>query len=280
MIRPAASVIGAAVILTAAPMPHAAQAETTYRYWSYWIGGESWSYSPRGAGFRVPPDAGVEGYRFTVSPKDGSQASPPTPPSTYDALCPGQPAAAEGSKRVAVVLDFGTAGIAPIGETPPPTAIQCLTVPASATGLQVLQQVAELRFHSSGLICGIAGFPATECPGQTVRTASATPSPTRSRQSPQPVATAPAIPVTSPTITSDSDGSASPSVSPSASPSPTPTTASPTAPGAAPSAVALAAEITPSQGNQPQTPAWIAAIGAGMIAALLGLALLARRGRE
>jgi hypothetical protein len=44
--------------------------------------------------------------------------------------------------------------------------------------------------------------------------------------------------------------------------------------------VALAAEITPSQGNQPQTPAWIAAIGAGMIAALLGLALLARRGRE
>ena len=55
------------------------------------------------AGFRVPPDGGVEGWRFVVSPKDGSQASPPAAASTYEQLCRGQPPAPEGQKRVVVV---------------------------------------------------------------------------------------------------------------------------------------------------------------------------------
>ena len=110
--------ICALVIATMVQMPLPAQADT-YRYWSYWVGGDSWSYSSRGPGFRVPPDGGVEGWRFVVSPKDGSQASPPAAASTYEQLCRGQPPAPEGQKRVVVVIDPGPAGIAPVGETPP-----------------------------------------------------------------------------------------------------------------------------------------------------------------
>ncbi len=268
--------LGAAVLMIAALGPHAAHADTTYRYWSYWVGGDSWTYSARGAGFRVPPDGGVEGYRFTVSPKDGSQASPPGTASTYDALCPGQPSAPEGQKRVALVLDFGPAGIAPVGETPPATSVQCLTVPTAATGLQVLQQMAQLRFHTSGLICGIAGFPSKECPGQTARTASpSAAATTRPTSVPGVASSAPAATVV-PVVPKDP----SPSASPTASPSPSPSATSSGSPIALPTAVDLAVQNTPAADPDPQTPAWIAAIGAGMIAALLGLALLARRGRE
>lgn len=267
--------IGAAVMTTAALMPGAAQAETSYRYWSYWIGGDTWTYSARGPGFRTPLDAGVEGYRFVVSPKDGSQASPPAGGSTYEQLCPGQPTAPEGQKRVAVVLDFGPAGIAPVGETPPATSVQCVVVDQGATGLQVLQKVAQLRFNSSGLICGIAGFPATECPGQTTRTASPTPTLAPSAAASTPAA-AP-VPMQS-TVPLESSVPTSASLSPSATPSQTPTSAP--LPTTAPSAVALSVDTAAPTNTDPQTPAWIAAIGVTMIAALLGLALLARRGRE
>lgn len=264
--------IAIAVITAVVAMPSAAHAETTYRYWSYWVGGDTWTYSARGPGFRTPPDAGVEGYHFVVSPKDGSQAGPPNSASTYDQLCPGQPPAPVGQKRVAVVLDFGAAGIAPVGETPPAISVQCVTVDQGATGLQTVQKVAQLRFHSSGLICGIAGFPATECPGQTTRTASPTPSVTVS--TPATTAAVP-TPVTVPSpLVPSSESSLSPS------PTPSPSASSAPLPSDAPSAVAFSVDAPASTGSTPETPAWIAAIGVTMIAALLGLALLARRGRE
>lgn len=272
MTRRALVGIGTAAILAAVSMPTAAHAETTYRYWSYWVGGETWSYSSRGPGFRTPPDASVDGYRFVVSPKDGSQASPPAAASTYDQLCTGQPAAPAGQKRVAVVLDFGAPGIAPVGETPPATSVQCVTVDQAATGLQVLQKVAQLRFHASGLICGIAGFPATECPGQTTRASSPTPSATASAPVP------PAVEPTAATVASPVVTSAEPSLS--TTPSPSATSTGGPGPSVMPSAVALSSGTSAPLSATPQTPAWIAAIGVTMIAALLGLALLARRGRE
>lgn len=266
--------IVAAVAVAAVAMPPAAHAETTYRYWSYWVGADTWTYSARGPGFRTPPDAGVEGYHFVVSPKDGSQAGPPNTPSSYEQLCPGQPAAPAGQKRVAVVLDFGISGIAPVGETPPATSVQCVTVDQAATALQTVQKVAQLRFHSSGLICGIAGFPATECPGQTTRTTSPSPSPSLTTAAP-----APSVAVPTPvTIASPVVPSSEPSLN--TSPTPTPTDSSAQLPSDAPSAVAFSVDAPKSTGTTPETPAWIAAIGVTMIAALLGLALLARRGRE
>lgn len=258
----------AAVVLIPVPA-HAA----TYRYWSYWTGGDQWSYSNRGPAFRVPADASVEGWRFVVSPRDGSHATPPSSASSFDQLCSGQPAAAAGQKRVAVVIDFGPAGIAPVGESPPATSTSCVTVPADANGLQILQSVAKLRFHSSGLICGIAGFPATECPGQTadVVTAPEAPAPVRT---PRPEVPAPV------TVPAPITGPSQPRRTTSQSPSATPSLAASPSPSDAPSAVDLAADQPPSAQEPVTPPAWVAAIGAAMIAALLGMALLMRRGRE
>jgi len=272
MIVRVAAGIGAMACTAVVLFPAAAHA-TTYRYWSYWTGGQSWTYSTRGPGFQVPADGAVEGWRFVLSPADGSQAAAPAAPSAYEQLCPGQPPAPANKKRVAVVIDFGAAGIAPVGETPPATSTSCVTVPSTATGLQVLQEVAETRFQSSGLICGIAGFPARECPGQSAD-AVASPSPTKrsTGQVPAPVA---------PPITSQDEATGVPTApQASATPSPTSATARPTGPTAQPTAMALTAPAEPASAQPTDPPAWIAAIGATMIAVLFAVAALIRRGRQ
>jgi hypothetical protein len=263
------SVMACAAVALAPAVAHA----DGYRYWSYWTGGQSWSYSNRGPGFLVPADGAVEGWRFVLSPEDGSQANPPATPSSYDQVCPGQPAAPDGKKRVAVVIDFGPTGIAPVGESPPPTSISCVTAPARATGLQVLQQVAKVRFQASGLICGLAGFPARECPGQSVKAIDQ--SPTAQPDRPSPVAPAPAI--------TGNRRAEPPTTLPDDSPRPTDSpdpTRAPLAPTDQPSAVALAVPADSPEEPPAQPPAWIAAIGATMIALLLAVALLLRRGRH
>jgi hypothetical protein len=262
---------GAAVIAAVALAPAPAQS-ATYRYWSYWNGGDQWTYSSRGPAFTVTPADGVEGWRFVVSSKDGSQATAPATPSSYAQLCPGQPAAASGRKRVAVVIDYGPAGIAPVGESPGSLSTTCLSVPVAETGLQVLQRVARLRFHSSGLICGIAGYPATECPGQSAAEVTA---PSTARATPTAVPT-PAVSAAAPPPAVKAPESADPTASVSA----TPSTSASVAPSEVPSAVALALPDEPAPATEQQVPAWVAAIGATMIAVLLGLALAIRRGRS
>lgn len=257
-----------AVALAMAPVAMPAHADTTYRYWSYWTGGDTWTYSSRGPGFRVPADGGVEGWRFVVSPRSGSQATPPDAASSFNTLCPAAAPAAEGQKRIAVVIDFGAPGIAPVGEATPARSVACVAVPTAATGLQVLQKVAQVRFHSSGLICGIAGFPASECPGQTAQDPSASPTRATTRGGPPAPAAAPTPPV-----------SARPPREASSSPA-TSTRATPTASTydqPSPVALPLASSAPDPAGTAP--PAWLAAIGAAMIGALLGLTAVIRRGR-
>ncbi len=267
--RRLASGVCALAVVALAQTPLPAHADT-YRYWSYWTGGEQWSYSAQGPGFRVPADGGVEGWRFVVSPKDGSQAIAPGAASSFDQLCPGQPPAPDGEKRVAVVVDYGPAGIAPVGQNPPARSVSCVNAPSAENGLQVLQRVVTLRFHSSGLICGLNGFPATECPGQRAAdpaasaTATTTPPPRRDA-APDPAEVVP--PVTAATRPDDA-------------PTPTPTpTVRPATPSDVPSPVALEMPDAPVTSTPSAPPAWVAAIGVTMIAALLGLAILVRRGR-
>ncbi len=273
MIKRVVAGIGATVCTAVVLIPAVAHA-TTYRYWSYWTGGDSWSYSSRGPGFGVPADGGVEGWRFVLSPADGSQAAAPSTASSFEQLCPGQPPAPAGRKRVAVVIDFGPAGIAPVGEAPPATSTSCVTVPSAATGLQVLQEVTETRFHSSGLICGIGGFPARECPGQSADVV-AEPDPTG-----QPTNQAPSV-AEVPSIAPTDNAAVVPSApEPSPTGSPPPTPARTSAPTDQPTAMALTAPAEPVSAQPTQPPAWIAAIGATMIAVLLGVAALIRRGRQ
>nr|WP_037800191.1 SCO2322 family protein [Streptomyces ochraceiscleroticus] len=157
---------GAATGLAAAP----AHAEE-YRYWSFWTadtathGGGGWTYATEGPSTARPADGGVAGFRFTVS-ADSARAAKPRAAADFDAVCGGTKAA-DGRKRVAVVLDFGTAADAPKGETPPAARTECARVPEDASAGDALAAVAApLRYDSSALLCAISGYPKTGCAEQ------------------------------------------------------------------------------------------------------------------
>ncbi|MGW4898262.1 SCO2322 family protein [Kitasatospora sp. NPDC004240] len=135
-----------------------------YRYWSFWKWADNaWTYQQQGPSLYVPQDGGVDGWRFAVSPDGGQDAARPGVPGDFAAICAGTPEQA-GRKRVAVVLDFGTAADAPSGENPPAQRSVCASVPPRATSGEVLATVARpLRYDTNGLLCAIAGYPRAGC---------------------------------------------------------------------------------------------------------------------
>ncbi|WP_436756149.1 SCO2322 family protein [Streptomyces sp. URMC 124] len=134
-----------------------------YRYWSFWqSSGGQWAYAAQGPATSRPGDGEAVGFRFAVS-ADSSDAAKPRAAADFGAVCDGTPAK-DGTKRVAVVLDFGTAGDAPAGETPPAARTACARVGEDATAGEALAAVAKpLRYDSSALLCAIAGYPRTGC---------------------------------------------------------------------------------------------------------------------
>ena len=103
-----------------------------YRYWSYWHGEDGrWTYATTGPGGRQPADGAVEGWRFAVSPEGGGVG--PRQPADFRAVCAGVPAE-EGTKRVALVVDFGTPQDAPPGERPPRPRSLCVLADREASG--------------------------------------------------------------------------------------------------------------------------------------------------
>jgi hypothetical protein len=81
----------------------------------------------------------------------------------FAAVCAGTPAQ-DGKKRIALVLDFGTAADAPSGEAPPRARTVCARVRPDATTADALATVAKpLRYDTNALLCAIAGYPRTGC---------------------------------------------------------------------------------------------------------------------
>ncbi|NCV83622.1 MAG: hypothetical protein EBW41_02850 [Actinobacteria bacterium] len=120
--------------------PHA-YAETGYRYWGYFqapSGATSWTPAMTGPSIEVKDDP------------------------DFAELC-GQTSEVSGKVRVGLVVDFGVGEIAPDGETPREFFSDCVVVPQGSVGLDVLEAVLDVRAADSGLICGIAGYPAQEC---------------------------------------------------------------------------------------------------------------------
>ncbi|GAA4921526.1 SCO2322 family protein [Streptomyces coeruleoprunus] len=151
----------AALSLLGAGPAHAAG----YRYWSFWEGGgkgTAWAYATQGPATARPADGDVHGYRFAVS-ADSQDADRPREAPDFAAICAGTPAE-EGTKRVALVIDFGTPADAPDGETPPAPRTACAQVRPEATGAEALAAVAApLRYNNQALLCAIAGYPAEGC---------------------------------------------------------------------------------------------------------------------
>ncbi|MFF1381039.1 SCO2322 family protein [Streptomyces sp. NPDC058308] len=134
-----------------------------YRYWSFWDrDGGQWTYASQGPGTARPEDGAVQGFRFAVS-EDSKDAAKPRGAADFEDICADTPAK-DGRKRVALVVDFGTAGDAPGGETPPKPRTACAQVADDATSAEALASVAKpLRYDSKALLCAIDGYPKSGC---------------------------------------------------------------------------------------------------------------------
>ncbi|KUO04222.1 hypothetical protein AQJ67_12610 [Streptomyces caeruleatus] len=152
-------VLAVLVVLTGA-----AQAQATgYRYWSFWDrDGERWTYATQGPSLARPSDGDVQGFRFAVS-EDSNDAARPRGAAEFAVICARTPAR-DGTKRVALVIDFGTAADAPSGEAPPARRTACARVSPEATTAEALAAVAKpLRYDTNALLCAISGYPAKGC---------------------------------------------------------------------------------------------------------------------
>lgn len=146
-------------LLMAGTVATTAQAEDGYRFWGYyqWSAGK-WAFAQKGPDAVVPADGAVEGWRYAVG---GAKPREPRATGDFQAVCGSTPAEA-GKKRVAVVIDPGTAEDAPSGEAPQPATGTCVVTGSKSTGANILAGVAKVRIEK-GLTCGIDGYPAKGC---------------------------------------------------------------------------------------------------------------------
>jgi hypothetical protein len=155
-----AAVIAILVTLAGSVAVAPAQA-AAYRYWGYFhLTKGAWAFSQTGPAQAIPADGTVDGWRFAVADESSIRTPRATP--TFDALCAGT-AIKAGSKRVGLVIDFGRPADSADGATPPVAQATCVTVPAKATGSDVLVAGGATLRLDKALTCGIDGWPATGC---------------------------------------------------------------------------------------------------------------------
>ncbi|MFJ8824826.1 SCO2322 family protein [Streptomyces sp. NPDC102467] len=142
-----------------------------YRYWSFWEReNHAWTYASMGPSGTTPSDGDVQGFRFAVS-ADSKDATRPRGTADFATICADTPAKS-GDKRVALVIDFGTAQDAPDHEVPPERRTACAQVGADATSADALASVAKpLRYNSNALLCAVSGFPGAGCGEQVTHKA-------------------------------------------------------------------------------------------------------------
>jgi len=144
-------------------LPTQANAAKGYRYWGYFqAGADATQWTPAMTGpTTVLKDGDVEGWSFSAS-NDVVPATPPSVEPDFATLCADTPQAA-GKIRVGLVINFGPETIAPNNEMPPNTILTCALVKKGATGNDVLNASVTVRNDKSGLLCGIEGYPKSEC---------------------------------------------------------------------------------------------------------------------
>ncbi len=144
--------------LTVAPAQAAA-----YRYWGFYqLTDGKWAFAQKGSDQITPADGAVDGWRFAVG--DASASRLPRAVVGFEQICSKTPAQA-GKKRVGLVIDFGRTADSSDAASPPPPKATCAVVAPAANSTEVLKTTGELRTEK-GLVCGVAGYPATGCGGE------------------------------------------------------------------------------------------------------------------
>ena len=157
--------LAVSILIITAPifLTNTAEAAKGYRYWGYFqaaADSSQWTPSLTGPSTKLE-DGAVEGWSFSAS-NDVVPAAAPSDEADFATLCADTPQAA-GKIRVGLVVNFGPEAIAPNNEMPPNTILTCALVKKNATGIDVLNATVTVRNDKSGLLCGIEGYPKSEC---------------------------------------------------------------------------------------------------------------------
>jgi hypothetical protein len=154
----------ATLAVLATTITPAQAASTGYRYWGYFQAAPkatTWTAAMTGPTVDIA-DGSVEGWAFTFSSEAIPDATSPSVLPDFQSIC-GKTRAIAGKKRIAIVIDFGAAYLAPAAEKPLKTVKRCITIDKKAQGIDVLGKVVRVRADKSGLICGLGGYPRKEC---------------------------------------------------------------------------------------------------------------------
>jgi hypothetical protein len=156
-------IVLAIILISTFITPPAQAAEKGWRYWGYFQsapGKTAWTAAMTGPTVDIA-DGSVEGWSFVFSSDDSPSVQPRVKPD-FKKICADVNADKE-TKRIAVVIDFGSAAYSPKGEKVRKTMTTCVRTAKESQGIDVLGQVTKIRAAGSGLICGLAGYPAKEC---------------------------------------------------------------------------------------------------------------------
>ena len=143
--------------------PSASAAEKGWRYWGYYQAGPgatSWTAAMTGPTVDVA-DGSVEGWSFVFSADDVPSIAPAIKPD-FATIC-GAVKADKDTKRIALVIDYGSKAYAPKGDKIAKSFTTCVRTAKTSQGIDVLGMAVKIRAAKSGLICGINGYPKKEC---------------------------------------------------------------------------------------------------------------------
>jgi hypothetical protein len=145
------------------PVTSANAADKGWRYWGYYQaapGATKWTAAMTGPTVDIE-DGAVEGWSFVFS-SDDIPSTPPSAKPNFAAIC-GKTKADKDTKRIGLVIDFGSQAYAPKGEKVKKTITTCVRTAKTSQGIDVLGMAIKVRAAKSGLICGLSGYPAKEC---------------------------------------------------------------------------------------------------------------------
>jgi hypothetical protein len=144
-------------------IPQSQAASKGWRYWGYFqaaSGANKWTAAMTGPTVDIA-DGAVEGWSFVFSNDDVPSRAPKVKPN-FALICAGVKGDKD-TKRIGLVIEYGSKSWAPKGESPKKTITTCVRTAKTSQGIDVLGQVTKIRADSSGLICGLGGYPAKEC---------------------------------------------------------------------------------------------------------------------
>jgi hypothetical protein len=145
------------------PVASANAADKGWRYWGYYQaapGATKWTAAMTGPAVDIE-DGAVEGWSFVFS-SDDIPSTPPSVKPSFATIC-GKTKADKDTKRIGLVIDFGSQAYAPKGEKVKKTITTCIRTAKTSQGIDVLGMAIKVRAAKSGLICGLNGYPAKEC---------------------------------------------------------------------------------------------------------------------